>query len=137
MRISEGHAGQISAYVIPALPPKACSTISVRVRPLCLHSRVSATEAGEAGPVSDLAISGEFSASEIHRWLGACLPEMTRPHEGGEEHVLFRNCRFGTNPEVQYREQKAVFRSLNIGTLRLLRENIANGKYRQRPKARV
>ncbi len=126
MRISEGHAGQISAYVIPALPPKACSTISVRVRPLCLHSRVSATEAGEAGPVSDLAISGEFSASEIHRWLGACLPEMTRPLEGGEEHVLFRNCRFGTNLEVQYRDQKAVFRSLNIGTLGLLRENIAN-----------
>ena len=126
MRISEGSAGQVHAYVIPALPPKACSAISVRVRPLCLHFRASSAEGSEAGPMSELVISGEFSASEIHRWLGACLPEMTGPLEGGEDHVIFSNCRFGTALDVQYRNQRAVFRSLNVGTLGLLRENIAN-----------
>lgn len=37
----EGAPGKVVVYIIPALPPKTCSTIEVQLHPLCMHQMVS------------------------------------------------------------------------------------------------
>eukprot|EP00882_Tetradesmus_deserticola_P033973 GHRQ01038857.1.p1 GENE.GHRQ01038857.1~~GHRQ01038857.1.p1 ORF type:complete len:302 (-),score=65.21 GHRQ01038857.1:103-921(-) len=37
----EGNPGKVTAYIIPAMPPKTCSVIEVQLPPLCMHQMVS------------------------------------------------------------------------------------------------
>lgn len=55
----EGNPGRVTAYTIPALPPKTCSIIEVQLPPLCMHQMVSSIP----GAAADAAAEGQQAAA--------------------------------------------------------------------------
>ena len=57
----EGKAAALSAFVIPAISPKACVVVRHTIRPLCLHQRI--TQLDTSRPTNELLITGESTPS--------------------------------------------------------------------------
>lgn len=75
MEVVEGQYGSIQAFVIPAVPPKTCTVVNCRLRPLCLHCRAEAPPS-DSTPLNELKVTGAFELSDIHSWIAFALPEV-------------------------------------------------------------
>ena len=76
LRTYEGKYGLVEAYVLPRLNPKISKVHQFNVKPLSLHERVDEGRANSLfsnRPLSKLLISGTFSLSELHSWIGLCV----------------------------------------------------------------
>jgi len=122
MRTIEGQFGTFRAYIIPRLSPKTCQECVYRIKPLCLHQRLQSVD--DQRPMNDVRFDGDFSMSDIHTWLGFCIPEIPPKPPPGEASYAFRNVMLDTVLFARYSDGTASFFSDSITTLAVLRETI-------------
>merc|ERR1719203_1142071 len=70
LRTVEGLSGTISCFILPQTNPKTAHLVTLAVKPLSLHEKIS--EAPPEFPMSELRLSGPFTVSDMHQWLGQC-----------------------------------------------------------------
>lgn len=84
LRTAEGSAGSLSVFVLPheKTSNKTCSTLSVPIKPLCLHERVPGlTDAHrESLPLSEITVTGSFSLDDGIQWVSNLLPEVPQTY---------------------------------------------------------
>eukprot|EP00892_Ulva_mutabilis_P000350 jgi/Ulvmu1/10315/UM060_0117.1 len=119
MRIPEGQAGTVSAYVVPRAAPKTSAAVTHSVHALCMHHRVHAQEVG--GTYGHVDVTGDFSMHEMHAWLSSILPDMPRHSAEAEVRLAYRSAALGTHVVATYRDGSARFASDNAAALSLLR----------------
>mgnify|MGYP001806850331 CR=1 FL=1 len=56
-KVREGRSAALSAFVLPAISPKACVVVRHTIRPLCLHQRI--VQMDTSRPTNELLITGE------------------------------------------------------------------------------
>lgn len=66
MQVREGRSASLSAFVIPAIVPKACVVVRHTIRPLCLHQRI--TQFDTTRPTNELLITGAGSGCVCSGW---------------------------------------------------------------------
>ena len=75
-------------------------------------------------------MTGDFSLSEVHTWIGLCLPGIP-PHVGGAGggegegegvELFYENCYSGSVLAVKYRKGWVQLASDNLSTLSILKE---------------
>ena len=124
IRLTEGHAGTVHAYVVPKNAPKVCQRISYAMPLLPLHQRIMQLDT--ARPFSQLDVTGDFSASDAHQWLAACLPNLPEQLGAGSSTVtvMFESGELQTQLAVAYRDASVQVASDNVCTLTLMREHL-------------
>ncbi|KAG2493069.1 hypothetical protein HYH03_008732 [Edaphochlamys debaryana] len=122
-KVREGRPSSLSAFVIPAISPKACLVVRHTIKPLCLHSRITAMDADR--PTNELLITGSFSAGDVHGWITGVLhdlPPSLPPGQDGATYY-FTNSLLGTQLMIKYRAGEARFLSDLVSTLGILHEH--------------
>ena len=119
MRIPEGQAGTVSAYVVPRAAPKTSAAVTYPVHTLSMHHRVHTPESGRAD--GHLDVSGDFSAPDMHAWLSSVLPDMPRAAAGAEARLSYRSAALGTHVAASFHSGSARFASDSAATLAMLR----------------
>ena len=77
MEVVEGQYGALQTFLIPAAPPKTCNTVTCRLKPLCLHTRIEQLPDEDTIPMNELKVTGTFEMSDIHAWIAFALPEVS------------------------------------------------------------
>ena len=124
MCLSEGQAGTVHAYVMPRNAPKVCQRITYSMPLLPLHQRIMQLDT--ARPFSQVDVTGDFSASDAHQWLAACLPSLPEHLGAGTSAVtvMFESGQLQTQLAVAYRDGSVQMASDNVCTLALLRNSL-------------
>merc|ERR1719436_951798 len=68
LRTIEGLHGTISCFVIPKTNPRTAHLVTLAVKPLSLHEKI--TEVPPEVPMNDLRLVGPFTVMDMHQWLG-------------------------------------------------------------------
>jgi Bardet-Biedl syndrome 7 protein len=78
VKLTEGQAGELLAYIIPNHSPKSAQIVSFQLQPLSMHFRINEADAKPAAsrPMNELKITGSFSMAEVHSWIVLCLPDV-------------------------------------------------------------
>lgn len=131
LRVIEGRAGTVRAFIVPSTQPKTCAEKTHEIKSLCLHRRSvnrHSDEALAARPMNAMRISGNFAFDDVHAWIGRCLPEIPNrvdaPPPGGEIVYDFESALMGTLLRVSAQEGDATFWSDSVTPLALLKEFI-------------
>ena len=125
MRLTEGLGGSLTAYIIPRMAPKSGTSLTYRIKPLCLHARAQAGPDDERRPMSELRITGGFSLLEIHTWVGGCLPDVAaRPPVEDAVALTYRSALLGSLLQARYRAGECRFLSDSVSALSILRDAI-------------
>jgi Bardet-Biedl syndrome 7 protein len=127
IRTVEGQHGNLKVYVIPKLTPKTCQMAEIHIKPLSLHAKVSPTDIEEAlrtRPINTLTLTGDFSLSEVHSWVGSCLPSVTPRLNTEESTIAFTSTFLNTVLLCEYRQGSGVFKSDSISVISILKEVI-------------
>eukprot|EP00803_Ostreobium_quekettii_P008434 evm.model.scf_181EXC.4 EVM.evm.TU.scf_181EXC.4 scf_181EXC:15301-18457(+) len=122
-RAQEGKAGKLQLIVLPNVTPKTAQIIEHRIKPLCLHERLP-QEPQDKVPMSEVTVSGQFSLSEFHTWLDACLSDVPPRLVDDSVTLHFRSAVTGTTLTCQYRAKEARLRSDSVTALAIAREGI-------------
>ncbi|XP_018568735.1 Bardet-Biedl syndrome 7 protein homolog [Anoplophora glabripennis] len=124
IRTIEGQKGLLQAYVTPMVQPKCCRVAHYEIKALSLHCRIHQFDSNR--PFNVLTIKGGFSLAEIHSWVGQCLPEVPEKPQISERTILwFKSCFLDTVLECSYLKGDAEFKSDNVSTISILKENIS------------
>ena len=131
LRVIEGHAGTVRAFMIPTKSPKTCTEKSYEIKTLCLHRRSVNRHEDEAlarRPMNAMRISGDFAFDDAHAWIGRCLDEIpvrvAPPEAGGEIVYDFESALMGTLLRASVQEGDVTFWSDSVTPLALLKEYI-------------
>lgn len=131
LRVIEGRAGTVRAFIVPSTQPKTCAEKTYEIKSLCLHRRSvnrHSDEALAARPMNAMRISGNFAFDDVHAWIGRCLDEIPNrvdaPPPGGEIVYDFESALMGTLLRVSAQEGDATFWSDSVTPLALLKEFI-------------
>lgn len=92
---AEGTAGNLAAYVIPAMPPKTCARIDVPLLPLCLHQLVSSPgmlQQQQQSRVAAGAAAAGAGRQQLGVEAGAVLLEQLQNERPFSELVLQGGC---------------------------------------------
>ena len=121
LRVIEGRAGTVRAFIVPSTQPKTCAEKTHEIKSLCLHRRSvnrHSDEALAARPMNAMRISGNFAFDDVHAWIGRCLPEIPNrvdaPPPGGEIVYDFESALMGTLLRVSAQEGDATFWSDSV-----------------------
>uniref|UniRef100_A0A383VGJ7 Bardet-Biedl syndrome 7 n=1 Tax=Tetradesmus obliquus TaxID=3088 RepID=A0A383VGJ7_TETOB len=147
----EGNPGRVTAYTIPALPPKTCFIIEVQLPPLCMHQMVSSipgaaadaaaeeqqAAAGAANapllrklaqsrPCSEMVLQGSFSVQDVYSWLRSVLPDVPlhMPSGSSSGSLLFQECQPGSMLGCHYTAGQAAFMCESVTTLAILHDSL-------------
>ncbi|KXZ55148.1 hypothetical protein GPECTOR_3g298 [Gonium pectorale] len=123
-KVREGRAASLSAFVLPAISPKACVCVRHTIRPLCLHQRIQQMDTSR--PTNELLITGSFASGDVHAWVTGLLPDLPPtlpPGQDGASYV-FQNTLLGTQLLCRYRGGEARFVSDLVSTLGIIHEHI-------------
>jgi Bardet-Biedl syndrome 7 protein len=124
IRTIEGQHGLMQAYVTSRIQPKNCLVKQYVIKPLSLHQRSHVID--EKRPTNKLKLSGSFSLAEMHSWVHYCVPELPeKPPAENEANYYFINTFLGTQLEINYRQNEAVFKSENVSTISILKDVIS------------
>ncbi|WAQ99051.1 BBS7-like protein [Mya arenaria] len=111
IRSIEGQYGTIQAYVTPRVQPKTCKAEQYQIKPL---------------PHNTLTLTGQFSQAEMHSWVCFCLPELPEKTPPGDEvQFHFTSTFLDTQLECSYSKGLAKFRSDNISTISILKDELS------------
>ncbi|GLC59925.1 hypothetical protein PLESTB_001554700 [Pleodorina starrii] len=123
-KVREGRSSSLSAFVIPAISPKACAVLRHTIRPLCLHQRI--TQLDTSRPTNELLITGTFSSGDVHAWVTGLLPDIPPTLPPGQDGAsfVFQNTLLGTQLLCRYRAGEARFVSDLVSTLGIIHEHI-------------
>jgi Bardet-Biedl syndrome 7 protein len=124
LRTVEGQYGDLQVIVIPKMKPATAQTVTLNIKPLSLHHRVSKIRDNRA--LNTILFAGKFTGRQMHEWISVCLPEV--PNRGddddGEAQLYFRNAFLTSFLSCKYSNKKAVFKSDSISTIAILKEVI-------------
>jgi hypothetical protein len=120
MRVEEGQAGTILAYIVPKNPPKTCKRINCNLQALSLHYRIRDASAGL--PLAQLDISGDFLTADVHQWLACCLPDLPKQMHGQDIQLAYESAVHQTQVTVQARDGSLRLASDNVCSLAILRD---------------
>lgn len=135
-KVREGLSGSLQAFVLPNVTPKTCVSVSHRIKPLCLHTRIPAVDLDRS--TNELVLTGTFALSDIHGWLNQILNELP-PLQPEQTDAVFHysNTLLGTQLTCRYRAGEARFTSDLITTLGIINENCmreaTQGKHQVKP----
>mmetsp|Transcript_18765 Transcript_18765/g.40356 ORF Transcript_18765/g.40356 Transcript_18765/m.40356 type:complete len:735 (+) Transcript_18765:308-2512(+) len=121
-KVREGKSGSLQAFIIPNISPKTCVSVSHRIRPLCLHTRIPSADSTR--PTNELLITGTFDLSDAHNWMAGILPDLP-PITSGQDTITlyYQNTLLGTQLTCKYRAGEARFYSDLITTLGIIHES--------------
>ncbi|KAG2424531.1 hypothetical protein HXX76_014412 [Chlamydomonas incerta] len=123
-KVREGRSASLSAFVLPAISPKACVVVRHTIRPLCLHQRI--VQMDTSRPTNELLITGQFTGGDAHTWITGLLPDIPPtlpPGQDGASYV-FQNTLLGTQLLCRYRGGEARFVSDLVSTLGIIHEHV-------------
>lgn len=131
--VREGQSGILQAFIIPNVTPKTCVSVSHKIRPLCLHTRISSADVSR--PTNELVITGTFDVADMHSWISVLVNDIPQLSVGSETGTLFfQNALLGTQLSCRYRNGEARFISDLITTLGIVHEHVmmqaTNAKHR-------
>lgn len=136
IRTIEGQHGTLQAFITPVLQPKCSQLREYPIKPLSLHIRSHKFDEGR--PFSSLTLKGSFSLSEMHSWIGHCIPEIPEKLSSGETCVmLFENVLIGSMLKCEYRKGEAEFRSDNISTISIIKDVLTREITKKRIKLEI
>merc|ERR1719424_683073 len=120
LRTVEGLNGMISCFVLPQTNPKTAHLVTLAVKPLSLHEKI--TEVPADIPMNELRLTGNFTVMDMHQWLGLCVNELpSRPTD--EEMVICYTSTFvGTFLQGKYARGYATFKSDSVSTIGVLKD---------------
>lgn len=119
MRIPEGQAGEVSAYVVPRAAPKTSAAVTYPVHTLCMHHRMHAPD--DARAYGRVDVTGDFRAHDMHAWLSGILPDVPRRVAEAEARMAYRSAALGTHVLVTFRDGSARLESDSAAALAMLR----------------
>lgn len=122
LRTIEGLNGTISCFVLPQTNPKTAHLVTLAVKPLSLHEKV--TETQSEVPMNDLKLSGPFTVMDMHQWLTHCLNELPSRPTDDEMVIYYKSTFVGTLLHGRYAKGYATFRSDSISTISVLKDVI-------------
>lgn len=122
LRMVEGLHGTISCFVLPQTKPKTAHLVTLPVKPLSLHEKV--TEVPPDVPMNELKLTGPFTVAEMHQWLVLCLNELPSRPTDDEMQVAYKSTFVGTSLHGKYGKGYGTFRSDSISTIRVLKDVI-------------
>lgn len=122
LRTVEGLHGTISCFVLPQTTPKTAHLITLPVKPLSLHEKVA--EAPLDIPTSELRLTGPFTVTDMHQWLGQCVNELPSRPTDDEMVITYKSTFVGTILYGRYSKGTGVFRSDSITTISVLKDLI-------------
>ena len=117
-RMSEGHGGSITCYVVPMTTPKIGHLVTITIYPLSMHEKISQIT---SPPSNSLHVRGNFSQAEIQGWMTRLVSEFP-PHV---TNCCFASAVVGTVLEVSLGNGQAEFKSDSISTLMIIKESLA------------
>lgn len=123
LRTIEGLHGTISCFVLPSTTPKTAHLVSLAVKPLSLHEKV--TEALPDVPTSELRFTGPFTVTDMHRWLSLCVNELPSRPTDDEMVITYKSTFVGTVLHGRYTKGTASFRSDSITTISVMKDLIS------------
>ncbi|GIL85198.1 hypothetical protein Vretimale_10813 [Volvox reticuliferus] len=123
-KVREGKSASLSAFVIPAISPKAAVVLRHTIRPLCLHQRITVMDTSR--PTNELLITGSFATGDAHAWVTGLLPDIPPTLPPGQDGAsfVFQNTLLGTQLLCRYRAGEARFVSDLVSTLGIIHEHI-------------
>lgn len=127
IRALEGFRGTLTALVIPKMYPKTCQKIECPIKPLCLHEKVeldALAHETETRPMNSLVLTGGFSISDMHAWVGLCLDNLPPRLTEDSVQALYKSTFVGSVLLLDYRKGHASFKSDSMITIALLKETI-------------
>jgi len=122
MRVVEGLSGQIACFVTPASCPKTAHMVTLALKPLSLHEKIS--EAPLDVPMNEVRLTGSFTVMDMHRWLGLCVNELPSRPTDDEMIVAYRSTFVGSVLHGKYGKGYATFRSDSVTTIGVLKDLI-------------
>lgn len=122
-RSSEGQPGTLNLFVIPYHDPKIAKQISVEIKPLALHEKVSEIDFSDK-PLNTLKIKGGFSKSEMHGWISQTLPDVPPSLNDDIVQMFYSSCVVGSVLRISYAAGWAEFQSESASVLAILKESL-------------
>lgn len=122
MRIPEGQAGSVSAYVVARAAPRTSAAVTYPVHTLCMHHRVHTPDSGRTYGHVD--VSGDFRTQEMHAWVANVLPDMPRQSADEETRLAYRSSALNTHVIASFRNGTARFASDSAAALAMLRAEL-------------
>ncbi|CAH1160086.1 unnamed protein product [Phaedon cochleariae] len=132
----EGKKGTLQAYVTPLVQPKCSRVMRYDIKALSLHYRLHQFDNNR--PFNVLTIKGPFSLAEIHSWIGQCLPEVPeKPTVAEKTELWFGSTLLNTILECTYQKGEAVFKSDNVSTISILKDNLTSEATKKKIKVDI
>lgn len=122
LRTVEGLHGTISCFVLPQTNPKTAHLVTLAVKPLSLHEKI--TEVAPDVPMNDLRLTGNFTVMDMHQWLVLCVNELPSRPTDDEMVIAYKSTFVGTFLHGKYAKGYASFRSDSISTISVLKDLI-------------
>jgi Bardet-Biedl syndrome 7 protein len=122
LRTVEGLNGNISCFVLPQTNPKTAHLVTLAVKPLSLHEKIS--EVPTDVPMNELRLVGPFTIEYMHQWISLCVNELPSRPTGDSMAICYRSTFAGTLLHGQYTKGSATFRSDSITTISVLKDLI-------------
>lgn len=136
VRTVEGQYGTLRAFVIPFLSPKTCQLSTYDIKPLSLHQRLNeAKKLPEE--VCSIHVQGNFSVTDMHGWIGDCLPEVPVMLHESSATYFFESTFQGTIIKCQYRQGEGTVWSDNISSLMVITDYITMAATSRKIEVRV
>jgi len=123
LRTVEGLHGNISCFILPQTTPKTAHLVTLPVKPLSLHEKIS--EAQPDIPMNELRLVGPFTVTDMHRWLSLCVNELPSRPTDDEMVIAYKSTFVGTLLHGRYTKGSATFRSDSITTISVLKDLIS------------
>jgi len=123
LRTVEGLYGSISCFVLPQTNPKTAHLVTLAVKPLSLHEKV--TEVPTDVPMNELRLTGNFTTMDMHQWLGACVNELPSRPTDDDMVICYKSTFIGTFLHGKYSKGHATFRSDSVSTIGVLKDLIS------------
>ncbi|CAK0867703.1 unnamed protein product [Prorocentrum cordatum] len=88
LRTVEGLNGNISCFVLPQTNPKTAHLVTLAVKPLSLHEKIS--EVPPDVPMNELRLVGPFTIEYMHQWISLCVNELPSRPTGDQMVICYR-----------------------------------------------
>jgi len=122
LRTVEGLHGTISCFVLPQTNPKTAHLVTLAVKPLSLHEKI--TEVPTDIPMNELRLTGNFTVMDMHQWLASCVNELPSRPTDEEMVIAYKSTFVGTFLHGKYAKGYANFRSDSVSAIGVLKDLI-------------
>ncbi|KAG2393054.1 hypothetical protein C9374_009631 [Naegleria lovaniensis] len=139
-RTYEGKYGPIEIYVIPKLHPKISKFHMFNVKPLSLHERLDEQRAKSFignRPLNKLIVSGSFTLSEVHSWIGLCVEGIPDKITEDEMTYYYHSTFQDTCLIIKLKRGEAVIETDNITAISVVEEVITKAATERKTKVNI